>query len=42
MQALKAQGIEFIHQMPNENPWGRYAAFKDPSGIVLEIMEFKR
>lgn len=38
---LKKQGVEFIHQTPNENQWGRYAAFKDPSGIVHEIFESK-
>ena len=37
---LKQQGIEFIHKTPNANKWGRYAAFKDPSGIVHELMEF--
>jgi hypothetical protein len=30
-----------VHQTPNENQWGRYAAFKDPSGIVHEIFESK-
>lgn len=38
---LKKQGVEFVHQTPNENQWGRYAAFKDPSGIVHEIFELK-
>jgi len=37
---LKAQGVVFVHSSPNENRWGRYSAFKDPSGIVHEIMEF--
>lgn len=37
---LKAKGVVFVHQSPNENKWGRYAAFKDPSGIVHELMEF--
>ncbi len=37
---LKSKGVVFIHQSPNENRWGRYAAFKDPSGIINEIMEF--
>ncbi|WP_448564904.1 VOC family protein [Thalassotalea ganghwensis] len=40
IRQLKALGVCFIHQVPSENPWGRYAAFKDPSGIVLEIMQF--
>jgi len=37
---LKSQGVVFVHESPNENRWGRYAAFKDPSGIIHELMEF--
>jgi len=37
---LKSKGVFFVHKSPNENKWGRYAAFKDPSGIVHELMEF--
>ena len=37
---LKNQGVEFIHDSPNQNDWGRYSAFKDPSGIVHEVFEF--
>jgi len=37
---LKSKGVAFIHESPNENRWGRYAAFTDPSGIVNELMEF--
>lgn len=37
---LKSKGVVFVHKSPNENRWGRYAAFKDPSGIVNELMEF--
>ena len=36
---LKLQGVEFIHNSPNQNEWGWYAAFKDPSGIVHELFE---
>ena len=36
---LKSKNVEFIHSSPNQNHWGRYAAFKDPSGIVHELME---
>jgi len=36
---LKSKGVVFVHKTPNENRWGRYAAFKDPSGIVNELME---
>jgi len=37
---LKSKGVVFVHKSPNKNRWGRYAAFKDPSGIVNELMEF--
>ena len=39
IKRLKSQGVVFVHQSPNQNIWGRYAAFKDPSGIVHELME---
>lgn len=37
---LKSKSVDFVHKSPNENRWGRYAAFKDPSGIIHELMEF--
>lgn len=37
---LTSKGVVFLHKTPNENRWGRYAAFEDPSGIVNELMEF--
>ena len=40
IKELKSKGVVFVHESPNENRWGRYAAFKDPSGIVNELMEF--
>ena len=40
IEKLKAKGIEFVHDTPSENKWGRYAGFKDPNGIVHELMEF--
>jgi len=40
IEQLKSKGIVFVHQTPNQNRWGRYAAFKDPSGIVHELMEY--
>lgn len=39
MKELKSKGVVFIHESPNKNRWGRYAAFKDPSGITHELME---
>ncbi len=40
IEELKSKGVVFVHSSPNENRWGRYAAFKDPSGIIHELMEF--
>jgi glyoxylase I family protein len=40
IKELKSKGVIFIHESPNGNRWGRYAAFKDPSGIIHELMEF--
>ncbi|HXC53815.1 MAG TPA: VOC family protein [Rhizomicrobium sp.] len=39
ISALKAQGVEFLHPAPAENEFGRYAAFRDPFGNVLELLE---
>ena len=36
---MESKGIVFIHKTPNKNKWGRYSAFKDPSGIVHELFE---
>lgn len=36
---LKSAGVEFVHSSPNHNRWGRYAAFKDPSGIIHELFQ---
>jgi glyoxylase I family protein len=39
MTRLRAQGVEFLHEVPAESPLGRYAAFVDPFGIVHEVQE---
>jgi predicted enzyme related to lactoylglutathione lyase len=39
MTALKQQGVSFLHDRPNQNEFGRYAAFRDPFGNVLELSE---
>lgn len=38
---LHANGVEIIHQTPQKCPVGIYAAFRDPSGNVLELIEFQ-
>ena len=39
MAALKARGVEFLHATPATGEFGRYAAFRDPFGNVLELLE---
>jgi predicted enzyme related to lactoylglutathione lyase len=39
MTDLKAKGVGFLHDEPARNEWGRYAAFLDPFGNVLELFE---
>ena len=39
MAALKAKGVEFLHAVPAAGAFGRYAAFHDPFGNVLELLE---
>ena len=39
MESLKAKGVELLHDTPAHNEFGRYAAFRDPFGNVLELLE---
>lgn len=41
-QVLEAKGVEFIHDAPQPFPRGQYAAFRDPSGNILELMQFRQ
>ncbi len=38
---LKKKGVMFIHDKPQDCPVGVFAAFKDPSGNVHELVEFR-
>ncbi len=38
---LKSKGVEFIHSTPQKCPVGVYAAIRDPSGNVMELLEFQ-
>jgi lactoylglutathione lyase len=40
MVELKEKGVEFIHAEPQTCPAGIYAAFRDPAGNVIELLEF--
>ncbi|UCE11453.1 MAG: VOC family protein [Candidatus Thorarchaeota archaeon] len=39
---LKDSGVEFLHDGPQEFPAGTFMAFRDPSGNILELLQFKR
>ncbi len=39
MAALRAKGVAFLHAAPAAGEFGRYAAFRDPFGNVLELLE---
>ncbi len=39
MTELTAKGVRFLHATPARNEWGRYAAFTDPFGNVLELTQ---
>jgi len=39
MTELKSKGVRFLHAAPATNEWGRYAAFMDLFGNVLELFE---
>jgi catechol 2,3-dioxygenase-like lactoylglutathione lyase family enzyme len=41
LQDLRDKGVEFLHAVPAENNFSRYAAFTDPFGNVHEIYEPK-
>ena len=39
MEYMKSKGVEFIHETPQQAAPGIYAAFKDPFGLVHELLE---
>lgn len=39
MAELTSHGVRIVHDEVISQPWGRYCAFADPSGIVHEIFE---
>lgn len=38
---LKGKGVELIHTEPQRFPAGEWAAFRDPFGNVLELIQFE-
>jgi lactoylglutathione lyase len=41
MERLRGLGVTFIHDTPQPFPEGIYAAYRDPSGNLLELLEFQ-
>jgi len=42
IQLLRSKGVEFIFNEPQEFPAGVYTAFRDPSGNIIELLEFRK
>jgi len=38
---LTARGVEFLHP-PEPQPWGTMTHFRDPSGNVITLVEYRR
>ena len=41
MDRLRGLGVTFIHDTPQPFPAGMFAAYRDPSGNLLELIEFR-
>ena len=42
IKSLKSEGVEFIFKEPQEFPAGVYTALKDPSGNIMELLQFNK
>ena len=40
--ALRKAGVPVLHKTPEDFPGGKYIAVKDPSGNVIELLQFDR
>jgi catechol 2,3-dioxygenase-like lactoylglutathione lyase family enzyme len=40
-KAMRAKGIKLVIDVPQPFPGGRYIAVQDPSGNVIELLEFE-
>jgi catechol 2,3-dioxygenase-like lactoylglutathione lyase family enzyme len=41
-EELRAKGVEFLHDKPQAFVAGHVMAMRDPSGNVLELLQFKK
>jgi catechol 2,3-dioxygenase-like lactoylglutathione lyase family enzyme len=42
LDELKQRGVDLIHDSPKRFIFGLYAALRDPSGNIIELIEFKK
>lgn len=42
LERLRSQGAEVLHETPEACPVGVYGAVRDPSGNVVELIEYRR
>ena len=42
LEELRNRGVAVIHQTPEPCPVGIYAAVRDPSGNVVELLEYRK
>ena len=42
IEELKTKGTNLIHSTPQDFPAGKFIALRDPSGNVLELLEFRK
>lgn len=40
--ALRKAGVTVLHNAPEDFPGGKYVAVKDPSGNVIELLQFDK
>lgn len=42
IKTMKSKGVALVHDAPQDFPEGQFVAFRDPSGNVHELLEFKK
>ena len=42
IEDLRKHNVGLIHSSPQDFPGGKFVAFRDPSGNVLELLQFNR
>lgn len=42
LERLRSEGVELMHDSPQQCPVGVYAGVRDPSGNVVELVEYRK